>query len=380
MTFVRGYLPVVLPDDAVDVLREARALGVELPDPARTVACSGSGDPAALRPVLDEAWDAVVGAVRAAVGDPEVPARLVGVLDRLGALREAVHRQDVARRDRRLRGVRDALAELRHADGVTALERDAAAALTHLGFDRGIVSRLEGGVWVPHQVMVERDPVWAADILGAGRADPRPFTHELPEAALLRRGGSILVDRVQDRDDVYTAIARSSRSLVYAASRIPGEDRTLGFLHGDRYYSGGAPVTADRVALEAFGEGLGHAVVRLHTLERTRAVADRVRALSSSLPGAAGDVVDRPGPRAPVADDARDAVPAPPVARALDRLTPREQEVLTCVASGGTNYSIARRLGVSEGTVKTHVKNILHKLEVANRAQAVARWWDPGGP
>jgi DNA-binding CsgD family transcriptional regulator len=374
-------------DDAIDVLRHARMLGVDLPDPARAGVGPHGPDPALLRPLLDRAWGAVAAAIRHAVGDREEVARLVAVLERIGSVREAAHREEVARRDRRLRGVRDALAELRHAPGVAALERDAAAALAHLGFDRGILSRLEDGVWVPHQVVVERDPVWAADILGVAQAHPRPLTHELPEAGLVRRGGSIVVDRVQERDDVYTEVARSSRSPVYAAGRIAAGGRTLGFLHGDRYYRGDAPVAADRMALEAFAEGLGHAVERLRAVEHGRRLADRLQGLSASLgPAGVGASSGAAAPAPSPGPVGREPAREPELAGAraggttLERLTTREREVLSCVAAGGTNYSIARRLGVSEGTVKTHVKNILHKLEVANRAQAVTRWWDPTGP
>ena len=55
-------------------------------------------------------------------------------------------------------------------------------------------------------------------------------------------------------------------------------------------------------------------------------------------------------------------------------LTAREREVLQLMATGDTNARIATRLVVSEGTVKTHVKNILRKLAAANRAEAVCRW------
>ena len=55
-------------------------------------------------------------------------------------------------------------------------------------------------------------------------------------------------------------------------------------------------------------------------------------------------------------------------------LTAREQEVLELMASGATNNQIARELVVSEGTVKSHVKRILRKLRVDNRAGAVARY------
>jgi two-component system, NarL family, response regulator LiaR len=51
-------------------------------------------------------------------------------------------------------------------------------------------------------------------------------------------------------------------------------------------------------------------------------------------------------------------------------LTPRETEVLALVARGQPNKVIARELGVSEKTVKTHVSNVLGKLGVTDRTQA----------
>jgi DNA-binding NarL/FixJ family response regulator len=51
-------------------------------------------------------------------------------------------------------------------------------------------------------------------------------------------------------------------------------------------------------------------------------------------------------------------------------LTPREVEVLRCVAEGKTNQEIAEQLIVSATTVKTHVQNILQKLNVSDRTQA----------
>ncbi len=53
-------------------------------------------------------------------------------------------------------------------------------------------------------------------------------------------------------------------------------------------------------------------------------------------------------------------------------LTEREREVLRLVAEGATNREIAARLVISENTVNFHVKNILAKLHLKNRAQAVA--------
>ncbi len=54
------------------------------------------------------------------------------------------------------------------------------------------------------------------------------------------------------------------------------------------------------------------------------------------------------------------------------KLTPREREVLQFLTQGNTNKEIASTLCVSENTVKNHLKNILAKLHLQNRVQAVA--------
>ena len=53
-----------------------------------------------------------------------------------------------------------------------------------------------------------------------------------------------------------------------------------------------------------------------------------------------------------------------------DNLTPREREVLALIARGRSNKLIARELGISEKTVKTHVGHVLAKLDVTDRTQA----------
>jgi DNA-binding NarL/FixJ family response regulator len=59
-------------------------------------------------------------------------------------------------------------------------------------------------------------------------------------------------------------------------------------------------------------------------------------------------------------------------------LTEREHEALDLLARGLDNHAIARRLNISEKTVRNHVSNIFTKLQVADRAQAIVLARDAG--
>jgi two-component system nitrate/nitrite response regulator NarL len=54
----------------------------------------------------------------------------------------------------------------------------------------------------------------------------------------------------------------------------------------------------------------------------------------------------------------------------INTLTPRESEILELLAEGQSNKLIAKNLGISDGTVKLHVKSILRKLEIHSRVEA----------
>lgn len=76
-------------------------------------------------------------------------------------------------------------------------------------------------------------------------------------------------------------------------------------------------------------------------------------------------LASRAGPRKP--DHVKLVEESPSV-----HLTPRESEVLALVAEGAGNRQIAAEIGISEHTVKLHLHNVFAKLEVSNRAGAVA--------
>jgi DNA-binding NarL/FixJ family response regulator len=63
---------------------------------------------------------------------------------------------------------------------------------------------------------------------------------------------------------------------------------------------------------------------------------------------------------------------SPPLPKSIEGLSPRETEVLGLVAKGLTNREIGEQLHIAENTVKNHLRNILDKLHLNNRAQAAA--------
>ena len=67
-----------------------------------------------------------------------------------------------------------------------------------------------------------------------------------------------------------------------------------------------------------------------------------------------------------------------PTARAFPDLTPREREVLELLAAGCRNHEIARRLGMSEKTVRNHVSQVLTKLQVPDRTAAALKAKESG--
>jgi DNA-binding CsgD family transcriptional regulator len=97
-------------------------------------------------------------------------------------------------------------------------------------------------------------------------------------------------------------------------------------------------------------------------------MTDRLTALLSDVPGLR---LARVNERADVAVVSAHTAEKPAEQDAA--LTPREIEVLTLLAEGASNKSIARRLGISIHTVKFHVASLLDKFEAIGRTDAVTQ-------
>ena len=94
-----------------------------------------------------------------------------------------------------------------------------------------------------------------------------------------------------------------------------------------------------------------------------------IRALRRAMRGESVVSEEMTGKLVAAYRDAAAPAQAPPVSP-LQRLSPRELEILRGIANGDSNKEIARALGIAETTVKIHVQHVLRKLDVGSRVQA----------
>jgi DNA-binding CsgD family transcriptional regulator len=370
-------------EHVLGVLDGVRALcgGPEMPVSGQV------GDYPTAHAVLGESWNLVLAGMKSTLRDISsgvsagtAPDTYLALLDEIKRADHALLVERLVYRDAAFTRVRDALAMLRQAESTSALIEQAAEATCSLGFDRSILSRIEESSWIPENVWVERDRQWAREILDVGRANPQVLDRTIVETEMIRRKVSILVHNVQGRPAVHRPIAEASKSRSYAAAPLMADGVVVGFLHADCYYQQRDLDEFDRRVLTTFAEGLGHALGRTAMMDRLASIRVGFDQVAGALAAARDDRIRLGGPVA----GTRDGSPLGGQSASYDdylatagegaNLTRRELEVLRLMAAGDTNGRIARRLVISEGTVKSHVKHILRKLGAANRAEAVSRW------
>ncbi len=323
------------------------------------------------------------GALRSLIGEePDAPVGArVARLRLLSEVEDTVQRiearESYARLDTYVR-IQEGLRRLRVLTTPQELIEAAPAELIRtLGVTRAMVSRVRGSLWTPEVLAIADgvDPE-EEDFQRYVAETEIPLAHMLMETELVRRRIPVLVTDPATHPRTYKPIVEAARSTSYAAAPIMPTTRVIGFLHVDRFGQE-LPVSAeDRDNLWVFAEHfalLYEGSVLLERLEFQRSrLHDLLSSTSESLDAISGaDVTLERHERA-------SAPASPPTSTRpsllASLLTAREQEVLELMTSGATNSQIARELVVSEGTVKSHVKRILRKLRVDNRAGAVARY------
>ena len=346
-----------------EVEAEAGALAARLPPPP--------SPPAAYR-LAAEALRAATGAVV----DPRDHDQLWRRLQR--ARRESD--------DPRLVDAAVALRAARHHDAVESLrrldaglaplwgQRDAGRLLSTAarqacvasGLDRAIVFSVDGQRLWTESVHLH-DEAYDADFTAFARRHPPPLDMTVLETDIVRRGAPRLVHRPEEDSRAYLPIVAAVATFSYLVAPLVIAGRVVGTVHADAYTSGRVVDALDQAALAVVAQLLAAALERVELRSRLVSAASLAERHRTALGRLLDEPTRLPVAAEPLADGAR-----PPVG-SLQRLTPREREVLGLLASGATNAEIARRLLVSVTTVKSHVRQVLRKLDAPNRTVAVAR-------
>lgn len=347
------------------------------PDPL--VASEDEPDRAELEQLVDGALDELRRIVPDYTG-PEA-SRLAAVALDLADVRHELASDRAARRLDGVVQVQRALAQLR-AIGSTEqmLLKAPEAVCEHCGFQMAILWRVDEGIATPAAAYSKRDDAWAEKVRRTASArDPIRLESMPLESNMFRRRRPLIVRDALNDSRVLTELTQLSGIDSYVAAPVMPEGRVIGFLHATTMADDDI---LDRDVLWAFAEGYGYALERTILLQRMHDQGGRMRELVRATEEALTEMREAgleitsvsQGLQAVEAEPVRAAIFSAPDSRIHQLLTRRELEVIELLAAGETNKQIAERIVVSEGTVKSHVSQILRKLHAANRAEAVSKY------
>ena len=206
-------------------------------------------------------------------------------------------------------------------------------------------------------------------------ADDQPMVRAGLRSLLEGEDGVAVVAEAVDGEQALQLVRRHRPDVVLMDIRMPNLD---GLEATRRLVAESSPTRVlvlttfdlDEYVFDALRAGASGFLLKDATAEELIAA---VRTL------AAGDAILAPAVTRRVIE-AFGAVPRadPRLAGRLDVLSPREVEVLRLLARGLSNAEIARELFVSDATAKTHVSNVLAKLGLRDRVQAVIFAYETG--
>ena len=292
----------------------------------------------------------------------------------------------ISRRKRALADVESALGRMRCMSTADELiEAVCPEIVRSCGFSRAMLSRVADREWMPwtahfkHREIRDSDREWMSDTRIA-------LGTMLLERDLLEHHRAAFVADAREDANTSKAFVAAVGTTSYAVAPIFPAGRVVGFLHADHYPSQRPVDEVDCYVLGEFADGFGRVYERAVLLERLNGQRDHVRetlraaeTVMDNLARAELELARHADERAMIGAVA--AVSLAGESSALNELlTPREREVIALIVSGQSNSAIAERLVISEGTVKSHVKQILRKLGAVNRSEVIARYLGMIGP
>jgi LuxR family transcriptional regulator, regulator of acetate metabolism len=242
-----------------------------------------------------------------------------------------------------------------------------------------MLSRVEDETWMPwmayfqHREIRESDREW----MSSGRI---PAHTMMLEREVLEEGQAAFTVDAHADPRISKEFVEATGTRSYAVAPIVPAGRVIGLIHADHYPLTRPVDEVDCHILGHFAEAFGRIYERAVLLARLHRQRDQVREtlktaeeIMDSLAHAEVELVGSEDQRSS-ADAAATLVLTSQTPAIDELLTAREREVIALLVTGQTNSAIAERLVISEGTVKSHVKQILRKLGAVNRSEVIARY------
>jgi DNA-binding CsgD family transcriptional regulator len=292
------------------------------------------------------------------------------LLVRAQALRLSIGEARVRRRSSAAAELHRSLTRLRSGLSAADLLREIPRELGRLGYSRSLVCSVRGTTWTARSAFAHQDESLAGALVQVGSSVPGRIGREEPETEAVRRRTAVLVRDAQRRPRVHRELVMLGDTRDYATAPVVVQGRVVGLVHVDRHSQSDVVDDDDRELLGLFTDGAGLAFERALHQERFGELKRQLERQITGIDEIVYGVTDWEPQREPARPTAHPYLGGGP----LNELTRRELEVVRHLAGGASNQEIADRLGLSVGTVKTHVKGLLRKLGAANRADAAARF------
>ncbi|MEN0134113.1 MAG: LuxR C-terminal-related transcriptional regulator [Rhodococcus sp. (in: high G+C Gram-positive bacteria)] len=301
-------------------------------------------------------WDEVFAEIRNAPRDDSDADRHRALTDALSEIRAAEALVTSSRErgaESRFGRIHEAVWRLNRCTTSDQLLTSAAREICTIGFDRALVARVADERWNVHHMHDEIETSWASDLVAQGKESPPHLDGTIVESDTVSDVRARMVFDVQDNPRVAKSLVRIGRTESYCVAPLSIGKNVFGLIHGDCYHQGRRVDAQDRRALSTFADALSHSLARVTVLERAALVQEQMRTLTGDI-----QIIQTPAGSGPD----------------LTKLSRRERDVAELVATGESNRGIARRLDISEATVKTHLTHVFRKLEVTSRAELLATW------
>jgi len=268
------------------------------------------------------------------------------IIAEIAVVRNRLLTLHLAMQQEMMQGVNSSLERLRSAVTVEEFAQVLPMEVVELGYVRSLFSWVADMQWLAYSAYSNQGELEGRMLVEAGRQDPLRDLRSFFEFEMIQQRCPILRQGIRASQRVHPEIMNITRSDAYVASPVIVSGGVVGFISVDVNAKTGTVDQFDRDLLGMFTSGAGIALERLLIQQKYPGISSLNELLPLGGRGADNAVGD------------------------LSSLTSRELEGLDLIAQGHTNAQIAEVLFISEGTAKTHVRNLLRKLDVSNRTQA----------